>query len=139
MANPMRDLMNRYKLLTEETNPEDVVKMKSTISNPTDPDTLKLMTTGNDLFNKGNYYDAYKQYKLAQQKTPNHFWAYYNAANSALNAQTQQSFKLIPDEISNAKQVLNSWSGDNVEERSLAQRRLNNLLTTIRKVTNLNL
>lgn len=130
MSKYMRELIDRFSLV-ESTDLTNSVVSKPTTSEPE-------MKQGDLLFNQGKYYDAYKQYKLAQQKEPNYFWAYFNAAASAFNARTRQSLNLVPSEIEKSKGILNSWTG-NAKEKSAALYRLQSLVRSIQSTTNLNI
>lgn len=144
MSHEMRDIINKFRLTeaeistTTDSTPakDDVATMKSDITNATA--AQNEMNTGNKLFTSGKFYEAYKQYKIAQQKEPNYFWAYYNAANAAFNAGNQQAYQLIPGEIAKAKSLIQTWTGDE-KEKSLALHRYQNLIQLIRKHTNLNI
>ena len=119
-----------------DINPHDVVKMGSLINKSAKANDV--MSIANNFFNKGKYFDAFKQYKTAQQQDPDHFWAYYNAATSAYNAGTSKSIKMIPEEITKAKAILQNWQGDETE-KAVAIKQYKALLKNIRKNTNLNL
>jgi len=130
MSNDMRKLIDKFNLNEIEEKSTSVVTPPTTSKNE--------MDQGNNFFNQEKYYDAYKQYKLAQQKEPNYFWAYYNAAASAFNARTRQSLQLISNEIDMSNRLLQNWAGG-IKEKSAAKIRLDSLLRSIRNTTNLNI
>ena len=130
MKNEMRKQLDNIRMLNEGEVAKSVVTKPTTSQNE--------MKLGDNFFNKGQYLDAYRQYKMAQQKEPNYFWAYFNAASSAFNARTPQSLKLIPGEINKSNTILQNWAGDD-KEKSAASYRLQTLLRSIRNTTNINI
>ena len=133
MSNEMRKIINQFKeksQLVEATDPIDV--NTSVVTPPTE--SKNEMTLGDQLFNQGKYFDAYRQYKLAQRKEPDYFWAYFNAATSAYNARTRQSLQLVHPEVQKAQELLKNWQGG-TKEKSAALYRLQTLLRSIDATT----
>jgi len=137
MSNDMRKIINQFKeksQLVESTDPKEksIEYNTSVISKP--QASANEMKLGDQLFNQGKYYEAYKQYKAAQSKEPNYFWAYFNAAASAYNARTRQSLQLVHPEVQQAKNILSNWQG-NIKEKSAATIRLQTLIRGIDATT----
>jgi tetratricopeptide (TPR) repeat protein len=140
MSNDMRKILDQFKeksQLVESTDPkEDPVEYNtSVVSKP--GASANEMKLGDQFFNQGKYFDAYKQYKEAQKKEPNFFWAYYNAAASAYNSRSRKALPLIPPELQKAEEILKNWQGS-VKEKSAATIRYQTLLRGIRATTRLN-
>ena len=130
MKNEMRKQLDNIRMLNEGEVAKSVVTKPTTSQNE--------MKLGDNFFNKGQYLDAYRQYKMAQQKEPNYFWAYFNAASSAYNARTRQSLQLVPQEIEKSRSILQNWAG-NEKEKSAATYRLQSLIRGVKNTTRLNI
>jgi tetratricopeptide (TPR) repeat protein len=76
----------------------------------------KEMDEAAKLFNNEKYFEAFKIYKQAQEKDPDYFWAYFNAALSAFNASTRKASQYIKPEMEKAKIALGKMEADRYKE-----------------------